>query len=125
MQILTQQAMRFVAAYLVATGLAVAALLMLTGVIHDGSPDYPIWEVMNWFIVFGAPIVLLISIERWRGQGEGGQRDLGVSLVFYASIVLTIIFFWQWLWTLNPDSEPADAVVSHLVHFPLMDSLYR
>ena len=46
------------------------------------------------------------------------------GLVFYSSIVLASLFFWEWFWTLNPDSETGDAVTSHLVYFPVVDMLY-
>ena len=45
------------------------------------------------------------------------------SFVFYGSIVLAMLFFWEWFWTLNPDSETGDAIISHLVYFPLVDAL--
>ena len=35
-----------------------------------------------------------------------------------------MLFFWEWFWTLNPDSETGEAVTSHLVYFPLVDALY-
>ncbi len=118
-------AKRALAVYVVGSGLAAAALLMVTGLIHDGSTDYPIWRIMNWFMVFGVVIMLALSFRRWRGQDAGGgQGDLGTSLVFYAAIALTMLFFWEWFWTLNPDSETGDAVTSHLIYFPLVDAIY-
>ena len=49
---------------------------------------------------------------------------LRTSVAFYGTIVLTMLFFWEWFWTLNPESETGDAVTSHLVYFPIMDSLF-
>ena len=115
---------RALAVYVVGSGLAAAALLMVTGLIHDGSPDYPIWKIMNWFMVFGVVIMLAASIHRRRRHDAEGGSDLGVRLVFYGSVVLTMLFFWEWFWTLNPDSETGDAVTSHLVYFPLVDAFY-
>ena len=37
--------------------------------------------------------------------------------------MLTILFFWGWCWTLNPESETGLAVTSHLIHFPAVNSL--
>ena len=34
--------------------------------------------------------------------------------------MLTMLFFWEWLWTLNPDSETGEAVTSHMVYFPIV-----
>lgn len=114
------------ALYLVLTALAVAVLLMITGLIHDGSEDYPLWEIMNRFMAAGVVVCLVTNFLHKRRQdaGEASSSDLGVSLVFYGAIVLTMLFFWEWFWTLNPGSETGEAVTSHMVYFPLMDSLY-
>ena len=113
-----------VAVYLVLTALAVAALLIITPLIHDGSEDYPLWEILNYFMAVGVVIVLVAGCISKRRQDAGGASDLGVSLVFYGAIALTMLFFWGWFWTLNPDSETGEAVTSHLVYFPLVDALY-
>ena len=76
----------------------------------------------------GVLVMLVISVLRKRALGDrGGGSDLEaarVSLVYYGAIVLTMLFFWEWFWTLNPESETGDAITSHLIYFPLMDSLY-
>ena len=43
--------------------------------------------------------------------------------MFYGGIVLAMLFYWEWFWTLNPDSETGEAVTSHMVYFPLVDAL--
>ena len=35
-----------------------------------------------------------------------------------------MLFFWEYFWTLNPDSETGNAAISHTVYFPLVDALY-
>ena len=49
---------------------------------------------------------------------------LRLNVVYYGAIALTMLFFWEWFWTLNPDSETGEAVTSHMVYFPLVDALY-
>ena len=119
---------RILAVYLVVTALAAAVLLIVTPLIHDGSADYPLWKIFNWFMAVGVVVMLVVSLVRKRAQGnKGGGSDLEsarVSLVYYGAIVLTMLFFWEWFWTLNPSSETGDAVTSHLVYFPLVDALY-
>ena len=119
---------RILAVYLVVTALAAAVLLIVTPLIHDGSADYPLWKIFNWFMAVGVVVMLVVSFVRKRAQGnKGGGSDLEsarVSLVYYGAIVLTMLFFWEWFWTLNPSSETGDAVTSHLVYFPLVDVLY-
>ena len=73
-------------------------------------------------------VALVVSFMRRRelGSGEepGALEYVRVTVLYYGSIVLTMLFFWGWIWTLNPDSETGDAVTSHLIYFPLVDSLF-
>ena len=121
---------RILAVFLVATGLAVAVHLMVTPLYHDGSAEYRVWEVMNWFMAVGVVAMLVVSYLRKRSlgdrraEGSGTLEYVRVSLVYYGAIVLTMLFFWGWFWTLNPGSETGDAVTSHVVYFPFVDALY-
>ncbi len=118
---------RVLAAFLVLTAIAVVLNLMLTPVYHDGSAEYPVWKILNWFMAAGVLVVLGVSFQRRRAHGNAGQGGLEyvrTSVTWYGAIVLTMLFFWGWLWTLNPDSETGDAVTSHLVYFPIVDALF-
>ncbi len=118
---------RILAAFLVATAVAVALNLILTPVYHDGSPDYLSWQILNWFMAAGVLVALVVSYLRRRALGseaDGVLEHVRVSIAFYGAIVLTMLFFWEWFWTLNPDSETGDAVTSHLVYFPVVDALF-
>ena len=119
---------RILAVYLVVTALAAAVLLIVTPLIHDGSADYPLWKIFNWFMAVGVVVMLVVSFVRKRALGDGGAgsdlESARVSLVYYGAIVLTMLFFWEWFWTLNPSSETGDAVTSHLIYFPFVDALY-
>ena len=69
----------------------------------------------------------MVSFLRKRELANGEPDTLesvGVTVLYYGSIVLTMLFFWGWIWTLNPDSETGDAVTSHLIYFPLVDSIF-
>ncbi|MDE2901058.1 MAG: hypothetical protein OXN15_08570 [Chloroflexota bacterium] len=115
---------KLVAVYLILTALAVAALLIITPLIHDGSDSYPLWEILNYFMAVGVVIVLVANYICKRRQDASDQSDLAGSLVFYGAVALTMLFFWEWFWTLNPDSETGNAAISHTVYFPLVDALY-
>ena len=115
---------KLVAVYLILTALAVAALLIITPLIHDGSDDYPLWEILNYFMAAGVVIVLVANYVAKRRQDATDASDLAGSLVFYGAIALTMLFFWEWFWALNPDSETGNAAISHTVYFPLVDALY-
>ena len=121
---------KIVAAFLVIVGLAVFLNLIATPLYHDGSPDYPTWKILNWFMAVAVLIILVVGFMRKRildSAGEEGASTLDHvrgSFVFYGGIVLAMLFFWEWFWTLNPDSERGEAVTSHMVYFPLVDSLF-
>ena len=118
---------RIAALYLVLTALAVFFNLILTPVYHDGSPDYPVWEIINYFMAAGTILALAASYLRRRSAGnpDTNTADRVRANVFcYAAIALAMLFFWGWIWTLNPDSETGEAVTSHLIYFPLVDVLY-
>ena len=118
---------RVLAVFLVVTGIAAAALLIVTPLTHDGSPDYPVWKMLNWFMAAGVVIVLVVAFLR-KHVREGDElivaEYLRLNFVYYGAIALTMLFFWEWFWTLNPDSETGDAVTSHIIYFPIMDALY-
>ena len=123
----TGLAQRSVALYLAATAIAVAFLLMLTPLFHDGSPEYPAWKVLNWFMAAGVGVIVVAAFRSYRAFGDGDRATVGYlrsRLAFYGAIVLAMLFFWGWFWTLNPESETGAAVTSHLVYFPAMDALY-
>ena len=118
---------RILALFLVAMAVAVALHLILTPVYHDGSPDYPVWKIMNWFMAAAVLVALIANIMRRRSlnsETTGVLDYLRASVTYYGAIALTILFFWGWFWTLNPDSETGEAITSHIIYFPLMDTLF-
>ena len=123
------QVRRVVAVALIVLAVAVGLNLMLTPVYHDGGETYPVWQVMNWFMAVAVVIALLISFHRVRSL-NGGPNDpvtreyLGATALFLGATGLIIIFYWNWLWTLFPESETGLAAQSHLNHFPWMDVLF-
>ena len=67
-------AKRTVAAYLALTAVVVAANVVLTPVYHNGNPDYPVWEIVNYFMAVGAVIALAVSCMRCRSaRAESGR----------------------------------------------------
>ncbi len=118
---------RVLGVFLVVTGIAVALNLILTPVYHDGSAEYPVWKILNLFMAAGVLVTLVVTFLRRRAPGNeeaGIFERVQVSMDYYGAIVLTMLFFWGWLWTLNPDSETGGAVTSHLIYFPITDALY-
>lgn len=122
-QILT----RLFGAYLLLTGIAVALLLIVTPLIHDGSPEYPFWTIMNYFMAFGAILMLVLTfLYRWQLNPESTDNYTCAIAngLFYGSVVLVMLFFWEYFWLLDTSSETGDAATSHLIYFPLIDAVY-
>lgn len=121
-----EAAKRALAILLAGTALAAWLALVLTPVFHDGSPEYPVWEAVNWFMAAGAIAALAVNGLRRRALGPdaGTLGYLRASAAWYGSIVLAMLFFWEWFWTLNPGSETGLAVTSHVVYFPIVDALF-
>ena len=118
---------RLIPVFLFVMAIVVGANLILTPVYHDGADTYPVWVIINWPMAAGVVIAMIASFIRYRAAkrtNPDSMASLRASLVFYGAIVLTIIFYWNWIWTLNPDSETGLAVNSHVIHFPLADALF-
>ena len=122
-------AQRVLAVYLVVVGFLAWANLIATPLYHDGSPDYPVWRILNYFMALAVLIMLVkgFTMRREHAAGEADGCDtlehLRVSFAFYGAIVLAMLFFWEWFWTLNIESETGDAVTSHVIYFPIVDAL--
>ena len=118
---------RIKALFLVAMAIAVALNLILTPVYHNGAPDYPVWEIMNWFMAAAVIVALIANIMRKRSLNKETTSALDylrASITYYGAIALTMLFFWEWFWILNPDSETGEAITSHVIYFPLVDTLF-
>ena len=118
---------KVLAVFLVLTGIAAAALLIVTPLTHDGSPDYPVWRILNWFMAASVVIIVIVAFLRKHARGRDElivTEYLRLNFIYYGAIALAMLFFWEWFWTLNPDSETGDAVTSHIVYFPIMDALF-
>lgn len=121
---------KVLAVFLFVVGFLAWGLLIATPLYHDGSPEYPHWQILNYFMAAGVLIMLIkgFLMRRAHAAQEADGRDtiehLRVSIAFYGSVVLAMLFYWEWFWTLNPESETGDAVTSHLVYFPIVDALF-
>ncbi len=120
---------RVLAVFLMAVGFLAWANLIATPLYHDGSLDYPVWRVLNYPMALATLIMLVkgLLMRRDHAAREAGDSNtiehLRVSLAFYGSIVLAMLFYWEWFWSLNIESETGDAVTSHVIYFPIVDAL--
>ena len=62
-------AKRLLAILMVALGIVVALTFILTPVYHDGAPQYPIWQILNWFMVAAVLVMLVVGFIRDATRG--------------------------------------------------------
>ena len=65
---------RVAAVFLVAMAVAVAVNLMLTPVYHDGSPEDPVWRILNWFMAVCSLLGAGGKLSAKAGRGKRGRR---------------------------------------------------
>ena len=79
---------RILAVFLVLTAVAVALNLILPPVYHDGSPEYPVWRILNWFMAAAVLVALVVSYLRRRTLGNGEASTLQyvrASMIYYGA----------------------------------------
>ena len=93
---------RVTGAYAVLSAAAVGANFVLTPLYDDGATGYPVWSVLNWFMAPSVVLVVAASLA-WKlrpAEGGGDARDalrrIEANVLFYASTVLGLWFFWNW-----------------------------
>ena len=121
---------RILSIYLIAVAVSTGVNWIATPLYHDGSSNYWIWEVLNWFIAVAVILVLVVNAIRKRRlcrREEGSKaisRDyIEVNLAFAASVLLTLWYFWNWFAALNPGSEPEVVGLIHLEWWAFINPL--
>ena len=118
---------RVSAVFLAATAVVVFFNLIFTPVYHDGSDNYALWKIVNWFMAAAVLVALVVNVQLMRALNakEASTLDyVRTTVAFYATIVLAMLFFWSWFWVLNPSSETGNAAAAHTFYFPIMDALF-
>ena len=86
---------RVLAVYLLAVGLAVAVNFVATPFYHEGGDDYPVWDILNWFMAAAMVIAVAATfIEKRRSclAGDDLKRHLDANIPFYAAVVVLLLF---------------------------------
>ena len=89
------------AVYLVGASLVVAAHFLVSSAFQNYDSG-PVWDVIDWFMALAVVAALIGPYGRKRtlyGSGPDGgiTRDyLEINLLFYATALLALWFFWNW-----------------------------
>ena len=102
---------RAVAVYLVLVAVAIPVHFIITPFYHPGDePYFAAWAVMNWFMAPAVVVTLAASFaEKRRTDRDDGadiRRYLEANVLFYGTIAVFIIYFWNWFSSLSPINTP-------------------
>ena len=107
---------------------AVALHFMFTP-FYDGAADPgQIWDILNWFMAVAVSGALVLHYLRKRtldSQSDDGAVTRGyleANLALYASVVLTVWFFWNWFNTLTIGAGPQSD--NRLLMWAFIDPLF-
>ena len=121
---------RIAAIYLIAVSALAGLHWIITPLYDNSSGDYPAWVILNWFMA-STIIVALDKNIRSKAMLRGSDPDapltgrrVQVNLLFYATIVLTLWFFWNWFYSFFPQNEPDVVGLVHLEMWTLINPLF-
>ena len=121
---------RIGALYLIIVAIAAGVHWIIVPLYDNSSGEYLIWAIMNWFMA-GAIIVAADTNIRNKVSIMGGERDVPltgrrvqINLLFYATIVLVLWFFWNWFYGFFPHNEPEIVGLIHLEMWTLITPLF-
>ncbi len=114
---------RLLSLYLMLVGLAVAVHFIAVAWYHPGGDEsYPIWEVLDWFMAAAIVIALISTFVLKRRHDAGGDTSvlehISVNAVFYGTLAVGILFFWNWSHLLR-DSGGADWLIWNFIDVAL------
>ena len=98
--------MRLLSVYLMGLAAVVAVYFILSPVIHGDATEFPVWEVLNYFmavavvIAVGASALHKLDMES-DIRSTDAVRYFRMSGAFYGAALLALWFFWRWLTQLN------------------------
>ena len=115
-----------VAFWILAT--AVALHFVFSAFYDDLVDVTDMWGIIDWFMAVGTALALIIHYVRKRAtdsqEGYGGisREYLEVNATVYASVLLTLWFFWNWFDFLTGGGADQDTVRS--IIWTIVDPLF-
>ncbi len=107
--------------------LAVAAHYVFGSLYQDAVDIIAVWAVLDWFMAAGIIVAFVVHVMAKQALEQDGSGDsvtrsyLEINLVFYATIFLSLWFFWNWFDFLMSGDEPQGT--THLINWMFTDPL--
>lgn len=119
---------RLIAAYLLIVAVAVAIHFVAESIYPDTVDGGEIWQFLNWFMAVSVLVTLRLRFDAMAGLDRESSTKadikdyISTNVAFFASVLLTLWYFWNWFDSLASGSEPQDTV--RLVVWTLIDPLF-
>ena len=99
---------RLLALYCLGTAAVVGVYFILSPAVRPGATEFPIWEVLNYFMAVAIFVALVASfVHKLEHERGGGPPDtveyIRLTVAFYGAVLLTLWFFWRWFTLLQGD----------------------
>ncbi len=118
---------KLIAMGLILVSIAVALHFMFTPFYPDSVDVSEIWDILDWFMAAAMAVTLIVHYLRKRvfdakdANGSITREYLEVNVALYASIALTLWFFWNWFDNLTVGAGPQSD--TNLINWMLIDPL--
>ena len=100
--------LRIAGLYNLTVAVVVGVYFIATPFFDDGSTGYPVWGVLNQFMALSVIIAFADSLKS-KLQLSATEAEFNhyieVNTLFYALIVLVILFFANWFFTMLTSGE--------------------
>ena len=102
---------RVIGIFLILAGIAVAGHLIVEPLYHtstEADPSSPLWQVFHPVVIAAIVFTLIFSYARKRDVEQGwdgsvvSREFLSANVSFYGSLVVGILYFWNWFNDLSP-----------------------
>ena len=116
-----------VAVYLVVVAVLVAAHFIFSPLYAEVLDAVDGWRVLNWFMAVGVLVMLAFHYRRKREHdaahphGQVTRRYLEVNVMLFVSLLIGILFFWNWVDSLALEAGKEQGS-SHRVIWTFIDS---
>lgn len=121
---------RLAAIYLILVAALAGIHWIITPLYDNTTGEYPVWFIINWFMASAVIVALDRNIRAkvalWRSDPDAPltSRRIQANLLFYATIALTLWFFWNWFHSFFPQNETEAVGLIHLEMWTLINPLF-